>query len=421
MRVALPYGKSNIAVEVPDNSTLIVPDGITALKNERDRAFEAMANPIGTPPLNEIVGTGDRVAIVISDITRPTPNHKIVPWIIEMLEHVPKESFVIINGTGTHRDNSDEELVEMLGRETFEAIRVVNHSAFSKEDLQYLGKSESGSDVFMNKEYCEADIRIVTGFIEPHFFAGFSGGPKGIMPGIAGIDTIMHFHNAELIGHPQSTWGVIEENPIQEEATEIALMCRPDFMLNVALNQEKEITNIFAGDVVQAHRAGARYVKEHAMIACDEPFDIVVTTNSGYPLDQNLYQAVKGMSAAHQIVKKGGSIICVAECSEGIPQHGNFGRILRMRATPQEILDMINAPGFSMFDQWEAQKMAMIQIWADIYVYSELTAAEVVQATLAPVETVEKTLKHLSEKYGGSPSVAVIPQGPLSIPYVRRS
>src|SRR5699024_5418277 len=187
-------------------------------------------------------------------------------------------------------------------------------------------------------DYVNSDFRIVTGFIEPHFFAGFSGGPKGIMPGIAGIETIMTFHNAKMIGDPRSTWGNMEDNPLQDMTREINGMCKPDFMLNVTLNREKEITNVFAGELYEAHDRGCEFTKEHAMYRCEERFDVVIASNSGYPLDQNLYQAVKGMSAAHKVVKEGGSIIVASECSDGLPDHGNYSKIFNMANSPRELL-----------------------------------------------------------------------------------
>jgi nickel-dependent lactate racemase len=406
-------------VNLPENIAVIEPVHIPGLANEREKAFEAMRHPIGTGPLKEMVKATDKISIVISDLTRPTPNHKLVPWILEELNHVPKEQFVIINGTGSHRDNTREELIQMLGEEVVNNVRIIHNNAFDKNTQSYLGTTSYGAEVYLNKEYCESDIKIVTGFIEPHFFAGFSGGPKGIMPGIAGIDTIMHFHNARMIGDKSSTWGKIEGNPVQGEATEAALMAKPDFMLNVTLNGDKEITNYFAGDVIKAHRAGCEYVREHSMAACEEPFDIVITSNSGYPLDQNLYQAVKGMSAAQKIVKKGGTIICAAECSDGLPSHGNYAEILKMKPTPQEILDMISNPEFSIFDQWQVQKQALIQVWADVYVYSTLSNEDIENAMFQPTDSIEKTVEELLEKHGKNARIAVMPLGPLTIPYIK--
>jgi nickel-dependent lactate racemase len=412
------YGKEGLTIEVPDHAVLVEPRHLPGLADERAAVLKALREPIGTPPLREMVKETDKVAIVISDITRPTPNHKLVPWLIEELSHVPRENFIIINGTGTHRDQTREEFVQMLGEWVVENIRIINNHCHEKETLAKVGKSSFGCDVYLNKEYVEADFRIVTGFIEPHFFAGFSGGPKGIMPGIAGIETILTFHNARMIGDPLSTWGNMVNNPLQDMTREINRMCKPHFMLNVTLNREKEITQVFAGELFEAHDVGCAFAKEHAMIKCDQRFDVVITSNSGYPLDQNLYQAVKGMSAAHKIVKKGGTIICAAECSDGLPNHGNYANILQMRKTPEEILEMINDPSFEMFDQWQVQKQAVIQVWADVYVYSTLSDEDLEKAMFKPCRDIEATLAELKQKYGEDMSVAVLPLGPLTIPYL---
>ena len=417
-QVKLAYGKDDLIIQVPDKAVVIEPGYLAGLTDEKSAVLTALRQPIGTPPLKTMVKATDTVAIVIADITRPTPSEKLVPWLIEELSHVPKENFVVINGLGSHRPNTRAELIQMLGQEVVDTIRVINHDAFDDKELVLVGRNSYGSDVYLNKTYVEADFRIVTGFIEPHFFAGFSGGPKGINPGIAGIKTIQDFHNAEMIGNPKSTWGVIDGNGVQDAATQNCLMAKPEFMLNVTLNGEKAITKVFAGDVIKAHRVGCEFVKKHAMFAVDKAFDIVITTNSGYPLDQNLYQTVKGMSAGAQVVKQGGSVISVSECCDGVPSHGNFGPIMKMRNTPQELLDMINNPSFSMFDQWEAQTLAMLRVRADIYLYSLLDKQTVIDCMVQPIQNVEQTLKQLMDKYGPDTSIAILPLGPLVIPYV---
>ncbi|WP_018395485.1 nickel-dependent lactate racemase [Bacillus sp. 37MA] len=418
MNTELLYGKEGISLDLPDHSFIIEPKNLPKLENEEEAIRQALRNPIGAPPLKESVKSTDTVSIVISDITRPTPNHILVPLLIEELSHVPLENFVIINGTGTHRDQTREEFVQMLGEWVVDHIRIVNNQCHNKEELVNIGKSKFGCDVYLNKDYVETDFRIVTGFIEPHFFAGFSGGPKGIMPGIAGIETIMTFHNARMIGDPLSTWGNMVNNPVQDMTREINGMCKPDFMLNVTLNREKEITEIFAGELYEAHDKGCAFVKEHTMFRCDKRFDVVIASNSGYPLDQNLYQTVKGMSASHKIVKEGGSIIIASECSDGLPDHGNYSKIFEMADTPQDLLDMINNPEFKMFDQWQVQKQAVIQVWADVYVYSKLTDEQVEGTMLKPTHDIEKTIDDLKKKYGEDMTIAVLPLGPLSIPYV---
>ncbi|MCY9660667.1 nickel-dependent lactate racemase [Paenibacillus chondroitinus] len=418
MQTTLLYGKGTLSVNVPDHSRIIEPYHLDGLQEEKQAVLEALRHPIGLPPLAELVKSTDKVAIVISDITRPTPNEKLVPWILEELPHVPKENVVIINGTGTHRDQTEEEFIQMLGKSVVDSVRVINHHCHSNDELVKVGHSQFGCDVYLNKEYVEADFRIVTGFIEPHFFAGFSGGPKGIMPGIAGIETILTFHNARMIGDPLATWGNMVDNPLQDMTREVNRMCKPHFMLNVTLNKSKEITQVFAGELFEAHDQGCAFTKQHAMIPVERRFDVVITSNSGYPLDQNLYQAVKGMSAAHKIVKEGGTIICASECSDGIPNHGNYAEILQMRKTPHEILDMINDESFKKFDQWQVQKQAVIQVWADVYLYSSLADEDVEKAMLKTSHDIEVTLEQLKEKYGDKMTVAVLPLGPLTIPYV---
>lgn len=418
MKTKLLYGKEGLELEIPENSVVLEPKNLPALEDDEGAVINALRDPIGSAPLRERVKATDRVAIVISDITRPTPNHKLVPWLLKELSHVPLENFVIINGTGTHRDQTEEEFVQMLGQWVVDNVRVINHHCHNKDELVKVGDSQFGCEVFLNKEYVEADFKIVTGFIEPHFFAGFSGGPKGIMPGIAGIETVLTFHNARMIGDPLSTWGNMVNNPVQDMTREVNRMCTPDFCLNVTLNGDKDITAVFAGELFETHDRGCAFAKEHAMIKCDHRFDVVITSNSGYPLDQNLYQAVKGMSAAHKIVKEGGTIICAAECSDGLPNHGNYAEILQMRKTPQEILDMINDPSFKVFDQWQVQKQAVIQVWADVHVYSSLSPDQVKLAMFEPTNDLEQTLSDLKKKYGEDMSVAVLPLGPLTIPYV---
>jgi len=418
MKVTLAYGRNGLSVNVPNHTTVIKPTHLERIENDHEAVLRALRNPSGTKPLRDMVKSSDRVVLVISDITRPTPNQKLVPWILEELPHVPLKNVTIINGLGTHRDQTREELIEMLGKNVVDTVRIIQHHCHEKAELTHLGTSSFGCEVYLNKEYVEADFRIVTGFIEPHFFAGFSGGPKGIMPGIAGIETILTFHNAKMIGHPLATWGSLDNNPLQEMTREVNTFCKPDFLLNVALDGEKEITNVFAGELTKAHGLGCAYVKEHAMIKCDNRYDVVITTNAGYPLDQNLYQAVKGMDAARMIVKQGGTIICAAECIDGMPEHGNFVKILEMRNSPKELLEMINDSSFQMFDQWEAQRLAMIQEWADVYLYSSLPDESVKIAMLTPTKDIEQTLSELLGKYGSEMSIAVLPLGPLTIPYV---
>jgi nickel-dependent lactate racemase len=306
----------------------------------------------------------------------------------------------------------------MLTPEVVARYRVVNHECEKESDLVQVGTTRDGTPAMLNRHAVEADVRIVTGFIEPHFFAGFSGGPKGLMPGVAGLETVMSNHGARNIGDPNSTFGVLDGNPIWEEIREVALRTGPSFLLNVALNEERQITGVFAGDLFGAHKVGCDFVKRSAMHRCDAPFDVVLTTNSGYPLDLNLYQGVKGMSAGARIIKPGGTLILAAECREGVPAGSPLDKLLRSASGPEEILAMLATPGFVRAEQWQAQIQALVQRKAQVLLYSSLPDEVVRAAHLTPCRDISATVKELVAKPGKDASVAALPQGPLSIPYL---
>jgi nickel-dependent lactate racemase len=306
----------------------------------------------------------------------------------------------------------------MLTPEVVATCRVLNHECAKEADLVLVGRTRDGTPALLNRHAVEADLRVVTGFIEPHFFAGFSGGPKGLMPGVAGLKTVMSNHGARNIGHPHATFGILEGNPIWEEMRDIALQAGPSFLLNVALNEQRRITGVFAGDLVAAHRVGCDFVKRSAMHRCDAPFDIVVTTNSGYPLDLNLYQGVKGMCAGARIVKPGGTLILAAECREGVPAQSPFDLLLRSARDPEEILARLGLPGVVHAEQWQAQIQALVQRKAQVLLYSALPDDIVRAAHLTPCHDIGAAVKHLLAKLGSAARAAVLPQGPLSIPYL---
>lgn len=306
----------------------------------------------------------------------------------------------------------------MVGRDVAARYRVVNHESDKPETMALAGKTPDGRTVLMNRDYVEADRRIVLGFIEPHFMAGFSGGYKGVFPAIADLKSIMHYHRAAVIADPRSTWGVLENNPTQAQIRANGSLLPVDFLVNVTVNRKREITRYFCGDVLAAHEQGCRFAKSTAMVPCPKPFPLVVTTNSGYPLDQNLYQAVKGMSAAAQVVADGGAIVAASRCNDGFPSHGNFKKLLFDHATPRALLDTILAPGHLVHDQWEAQLLAMIVLRARTALYSELPADEVRRAHLEPVADLGAAIAEKVREIGPDAPVAVLPEGPQTIPYL---
>lgn len=418
MRVHLQYGREGLDVEIPGDVTVVEPRFVPGLPDEAAAFREAVRAPVEARPLREIVKASDRVAVVIPDLTRPLPSDRLLPWLFEELSHVPAERFTIVNGTGSHRVNTPEELRTMVGPEVLGRYRVVNHTAHDPATMLPAGKSRDGETVFLNREYVEADRRIALGFVEPHFMAGFSGGYKGVFPAVADIASIMRYHDARTIGDPRSTWGLLEGNPTQAIIRHNGSLLPLDFCVNVTLNRRREITRFFCGHPIAAHEAGCAFSKQTAMVACDRAFPIVVTTNSGYPLDQNLYQAVKGLSAAAQIVETGGYIATASRCNDGFPEHGNFKTLLFDHASPRAVLDTIEAPGFSLYDQWEAQLLALIRLKARVGLRSELPPEDVRRAHLEPIEDVAAAVAQERARVGADAPVAVLPEGPQTIPYV---
>ena len=424
MRVNLAYGRSGLDIDLPDRTDVLTPRFVAGLPDEPAALLSALRTPIDSPPLADLVKPGDTVVVVHTDITRATPNDRILPVLLAELERagVRRQDITLLNGLGTHRRQTDTELRAMLGDAVVDNYHCLQHDCFDDAALVSLGETSRGHPVRINRAYMEADVKILTGFIEPHFFAGFSGGPKAILPSLAGAESVFTNHGVQMIGDPRAVWGILEGNPIWEEMREVALSSEPTFLLNVTLNSQRQITGVFAGDMLHAHAAGCEFVRSSAMAAVDEPYDVVITTNSGYPLDQNLYQAVKGMSAAARVVRDGGAIIAAAACEDGLPDHGQYAALLAQAGSPQGILDLISQPGFQAHDQWQVQTQALIQQRAEVYVYSDgLTDAQIERALFTPCRDIAATVADLQARYGPHARLCVMPDGPLTIPYLRET
>jgi lactate racemase len=430
MQIQLAYGKQGLGLELPDDChvTVIEPQYVPGLPDPAGAMRAALQHPCGAPSLAERVRPTDRVGIVFSDITRATPHGLILPAVLAELCHVPRERIILCCALGTHRPNTQDELRRMfamagtleVAEELLSTYRIVQNDAFNPDTQQYMGVTSRGHEIWINREIAACDVKVLTGFIEPHFFAGFSGGGKALMPGMAGLRTVLGNHDAGMIANPKATWGITQGNPIWEEVMEVAHCVAGVFLVNVALNKHKELTGVFAGDLDQAHAAGCAFVRQTAMAAVPAAFDIVITTNSGFPLDLNLYQAVKGMSAAAKVVKRGGAIICAAECWDGIPDHGLYGQLLREADSPRQLLERMMAPGFLQQDQWQAQIQAQIQLKADVFLYTDhLTDSQIEESLLLPCRNIAGKVEELCTKYGPQASVCVLPEGPQTIPYVQ--
>ena len=418
MNVELAYGSGQLDIDVPAHTSIVEPTFIPKLKDVEFAISQALKNPLNSPPLKDIAQPHHKIAISICDITRPMPNKIVLPLMLKELEHIPKSQIFILVATGTHRPNTKQELIKMVGKNIYNSYQIICHNAFEQKALKKIGTTSNNIDIFLNRIWVESDIHITTGFVEPHFFAGFSGGPKMVAPGLAGFQTIMKLHSAEFISNPNSKWGILDKNPIYESIKEIAQKSKVHFSLDVTINKNQEITNVYAGDLFTIHQKACVDVKKSAMQKVSNLFDVVITSNSGYPLDQNLYQTVKGMSAAAQIIRDNGIIICAAECKDGIPDHGEYGHILRSETSPKKLLEKIMLNKNTKHDQWQVQIQAQIQMKAQVILKSSgLSTKQIKTAHLNPVHDITDYIKSLIER-NNNLDICVLPQGPMTIPYL---
>ena len=419
VEVALAYGGGSLPVRLPASATTVItPRPRTAARDPLATLRAAMERPVAGPPLRELARPGQRVAISVCDVTRPQPRPLMLQAIRDAFDGIIRPADVVVMiATGTHRASTADERRAMLGDDVLDTWRVLDHDARDPSGLVDLGMV-GDVPVWLAREWVEADLRITTGFVEPHFFAGFSGGPKMVAPGLAGVDTTLALHDARRIGDPKATWGVIEGNPVHDAVRAIARATRVDFSVDVLLDDAKQITRAFAGETLAMHAAACAVARREAMRAVDAPFDVVITTNSGYPLDQNLYQAVKGMSAAAEIVRPGGTIICAAECRDGLPDHGPYGRLLREGHSPRDLLERIAAAPVTIPDQWQVQIQARVQMKADVLLRCEGLDDDAVRAAhLEPVHDIEEAVERLMRRDPPT-RICVLPQGPQTIAYV---
>lgn len=422
MEVRLAYGRQGLDVDLPeDRTTVVEPEYHPGAEDPASLLCEAVRNPVSGPPLREVVSPGQTVAISVCDGTRPQPRRLMLPAVLDEIEGiVAPEDVVVLVATGTHRGNTRDELRQMLGEEVLDRVRVVNHDCRNSYSLVYMGEFGSNVPVWLNREWAGADVRITTGFVEPHFFAGFSGGPKLVAPGLAGLETVLTLHDAQRIGSPSATWGVREGNPVHDDVRAIAAGTGVDFAFDVTLNREQEIVEAFAGEMFAMHDDACDEALRIAMTPLAEEFDVVLTTNSGYPLDQNLYQAVKGISAAEAVVKEGGTIICAAECADGLPDGSEYQRVLESAASIDELRRSIERRPRTQPDQWQVQIQARVQSRVRVAVYSEYLPAEKLHtAHLEKAESVEDAVREALEEAGPDSRLCVLPEGPQTVPYLR--
>lgn len=421
-QVTLAYGRNGLTVELPDDAAVITPVPHAAAPDVPAELRRALREPVSGPPLRERVRRGQTVAISACDVTRAQPRHLMIPAVLEELDGiVDLDDVVVLVATGTHRANTEAELRAMFGDAVVDSVRIVNHDSRASDTHRFVGTYGDGVPVWLNEQWVDADVRLTTGFVEPHFFAGFSGGPKMVAPGLAALDTVLVLHDAKRIGDPRATWGVTQGNPVHDDVRAITAGAGGvTFAFDVILNTEQEVISAFAGDILEMHAVAIEQAREVAMAAVDAPFDVVVTTGSGYPLDQNLYQSVKGMSAAAQVTKPDGLIVCAAECVDGFPDHGSYRAVLTSASSPEALLELISARETTVPDQWQVQIQARIQSAHRVVMHtSHLTDDQLAEAHLSQTGDIAATVAEAVDKAGPDARICVLPEGPQTIPYVR--
>ncbi len=420
MQVRLPYGERGIDARVPDDALVLLPRETPPLADPEAAVRAAIAAPLGAPPLARIARGGQTACIVVSDVTRPVPNAVILPPLLETLEAsgVRRADITILIGTGLHRRSRDDERERILGRDVLSRYRVLDHDARDAARHRHLLTSARGVEIALNAAYMDAGLRIVTGFVEPHLFAGYSGGGKAVLPAIAGAAAIMANHDARMVGHPKATWCVSEGNPIFEEMRDVALASGVSSCVNVTLDERQRITGVFAGELAAAHDAAIAQAAGQALRSIPHLYDVVVATNMGYPADLVLYQSVKGMSVAAQACAPGGTILLVAECREGLGG-AEYIDLLHAEASPGALLARLRRePPAS--DQWQVQVQAMVQARCDVWLHASLPRETVEAAHLRYAPDVDGTLARIIDErraaLGREPSVCVLPYGQLTVP-----
>jgi len=416
--VTLPYGTGSLTCKLPSRRirAILEPREIEPLGCPEDIVEGSLKEPIGAArTLRETVRGKRRVLVITSDQTRPVPSRITLPILLEEIEAERANADLLI-ATGLHSPPSKREMAEKYGDENLERFsNVLIHRSGEGDGLFRAGRLSTGLELFVNEELAKEDqLVIAEGFIEPHFFAGFTGGPKSVLPGVAGANSIMENHSAERIDDRNSRSGILRGNPIQEEMREAASRAGLRFILNVILDEEKKIVRAVAGETLAAHEHGCGIVSEHNEVEAS-PAEIVVTSNNGFPLDRNMYQMVKGLSEAAQTVKSGGVIVIAGECVDGVG-HEKFYKMIKESESPTKLLEKIRRGEIDEEDQWEAQVLARVLEKARVIVVSRgLTKSATEDMHMIHSTEIDDALDKAFELAGNGSKVTVVQRGPATI------
>jgi nickel-dependent lactate racemase len=417
MKFALPYDKKTIDVDIDDRNLVGVlvskVEGYKPVGSQEELIEASLDSPIGSAKLEALAKGKKNIVIISSDHTRPVPSKIITPILLRRIREVqPDANITILVATGFHRPSTHQELVDKYGEEIVDREQIVMHVSTADTDQVRIGTLPSGGECIVNRLAQEADLLLSQGFIEPHLFAGFSGGRKSVLPGISSYKTIMANHCSEFINSPHARPGSLKDNPIHADMLYAAKTANLRFILNVVLNGKKEVIASFAGDLEAAHAAGCEFLTELAE-APKALSEITISTNGGYPLDQNIYQAVKGMVSAEATNKEDGVIIMVAGLADGTGGEGFYKNIANSK-TPQEFLDLVarTPRNKTIPDQWESQVLARILSKHRVIMVSDLIKPEIVENMhMEHATSMNLALRRAYELQGPDAKIAVIPNG----------
>ena len=420
MRVRMAYGRRGLVVELPDGATVLEKAPVPPLADPEAALRAALETPRGARPLRELAAGRRDAAIVVSDATRPVPNALLLPPLLDALRAggLAPAAVSVVVATGLHRPATPAELAEMLGSELARTLRIVQHDARAADRHVDLGRTSQGLPIRIDRFFCQSDLRITTGLVEPHLMAGYSGGRKAVCPGLAARDTIRAAHGPALLeGHVGP--GIVDGNPLHEALLEVVRKVGVHFAVNVALDRERRVAGVFAGCVEASHAEAMAFVESESLVSLPEPADLVVVSAGGAPLDRTFYQSIKGIATALGIVRPGGIVLLLAELSEGIGS-ASFEKCLRQAAGPEDFERRLGDPDFFAIDQWMVQHLCQAHRRARLLVYAGALPAETLSELLVePVASPEAGIATALAALGPGARIAAIPQGPYVLATVR--
>ena len=429
MQIKLNYGRGSIPLNVHEswNPEIIRKPLMPFEKNPKSAITKALNNPVNALPLSEIAKHKKNACILICDITRPVPNHLLLPEIVAVLVEngIPTKNIEILIATGLHRPNEGKELEQLIGNKwILNNIKISNHFAKNEEDHVFMGVTTKGTTVKLDKRFVNADLKIVTGLVEPHFMAGYSGGRKVISPGVAHQDTITTFHNHKFMSNPQADSCILKGNPLHEEQLEIVAMIGEVLSVNTVLDEHRNLSLVNYGEIIASHLEAVDFAKDYLSVPVKRKFNTIVTSAAGYPLDATYYQTVKGMVVPYQILEPGGDLIIASECVEGLGSN-EFKKAQKMLVGTgaEDFCAKISAKSYAAVDEWQTQMQTKIMNVGNVHLYApglqrsdqKLTGVNIIRDLNEFVES--RVIKNL-DLFGES-SLAIIPEGPYVVPTLK--